>query len=95
MNITIDGGQILFGLAALVSAVGLFWSTVILPSKALKASQDNAKNIAEVSAKADALHLQGNSNLDKMNKMAEAVGNVQGRKEQTEERRVEAAENKP
>lgn len=47
ITLNLDGGQMLFGLAALVAAVG----TIIMPWLALRAAKENTKTIATVDNK--------------------------------------------
>jgi hypothetical protein len=85
VNITFDVGQALFGLAAL--------ATAIFPILSWLSSRRNAKEIAKVDAKVDAVHVQGNSNAIRMEALAreagEGAGNRKGREEQTAERKAE------
>ncbi len=85
MNITIDLGQVLFGLAALATAV--------FPILSWRASRRNEKNIAKVNEKVDVVHDLTNSNTIRMESLAHtaglAQGNLEGRAEQTLERQKE------
>ena len=85
INFTLDVGQILFGLAAL--------ATAIFPILSWLRSRKNSEDIAKVDAKVDAVHVQGNSNALRMEALAreagEGAGNRKGREEQTAERKAE------
>ncbi len=60
------------------------------------ASRRNAAKLANVEAKVDAVHVQGNSTALRMEAMAKATGvaegNLAGRIEQTAERKAEGKE---
>ena len=85
INFTLDVGQMLFGLAAL--------ATAIFPILSWLRSRKNSEDIAKVDAKVDAVHVQGNSNALRMEALAREAGvsegNLQGREEQTAERKAE------
>lgn len=92
ITMTIDLGQVLFGLAA--------FATAIFPILSWLASKRNAKNIATVTAKvdavaavADATHIATNSLSERTEGLARAAGvaegNLQGREQQTAERKAE------
>jgi uncharacterized protein YdaT len=108
--ITIDMGEVLTGLAALVTAIGVVAPSFLAWRAARRAEEqsklanatskvtsevvkESATKISEVSAKADALHIQGNSNLARMNKMSEEIGNQKGRNEERAEREAEEGKN--
>ncbi len=95
MNVTIDAGQVLFGMAAL--------ATAIFPILSWLASRRNAKHIARVDAKADANkatleRVEATTNglakrsEDRAHDAGLAQGNLQGRSEQTAERKAEGKE---
>ncbi len=91
MTVTIDVAQIILAAGTLLTAVGSL-ATVMIGLRNGRISRENANNIADTKAKVEEGHLKLNGVAERAEEAARAVGNLQGRAEQTAERLATAKE---